>query len=98
MAKDQVEIAAENAHLLAIEGLNFIVGDSQALARFMNLSGLSADDIRAAAAEPEFLAGVLSFLMDHEAVLMAFAATAQIPPQQIAKAHLALSGAPVWDS
>jgi len=98
MTKDRVEMAAENAHLLAIKGLNFIIEDPQALARFMNLSGLSDHDIRAAAAQPEFLAGVLSFLMDHEAVLMAFAASAQIPPQQVAGAHLALSGAPVWDS
>ena len=97
MATNQAEIAAETAHLLAIEGLTFIVNDQEVLDRFMNLSGLVPDDFRAAAGESEFLAGVLSFLMDHEAVLLAFAATAGIPPQQVASAHLALSGTPAWD-
>jgi len=98
MATNQAEIAAENAHLLAIEGLSFIVNDQEVLDRFMSLSGLAPDDFRVAAGEPEFLAGVLSFLMDHEAVLLAFAATAGISPNHVASAHLALSGAPVWDS
>jgi len=98
MAASQPEIATETAQLLAVDGLAFIVNDHHALTRFMALSGLSADDIRSAAGEPEFLAGVLSFLMDHEAVLLAFAATSGFSPQEIAGAHLALSGTPVWDS
>lgn len=98
MAANQAEIAAENAHLLAVEGLNFIANDQEVLDRFMDLSGLVPGHFRAAAGEPEFLAGVLSFLMDHEAVLLAFAATAGISPHRVAGAHLVLSGAPAWDS
>lgn len=98
MAANQAEIAAETAHLLAVEGLTFILKDRELLDRFMKLSGLAPDDFRAAAGEPEFLAGVLSFLMDHEAVLLAFAATARISPHRVASAYLALSGAPAWDS
>ena len=84
--------------MLAVEGLSFIANDPEMLGRFMDLAGLSPNDLRVAAGEPEFLAGVLSFLMDHEAVLLAFAATAGISPHHVASAHLALSGAPAFES
>ena len=94
MATTGVTIAAENAQLIAVEGLSFIANDEEMLVRFMNLAGLAPDDLRVAAGEPEFLAGVLSFLMEHEALLLAFASSAGIPPNHVAGAHLTLSGAP----
>jgi len=91
-------MTAQEAQTLAIEGLNFIANDTEMLGRFMDLAGLAPNGIRAAAGEPEFLAAVLSFLMDHEAVLLAFAASAGILPHHVASAHLALSGAPALDN
>lgn len=98
MAAPGVTMAAQEAQLLAIEGLNFIAKDSAALDRFMNLTGIAPHDFRVAADEPEFLAGILSFLMDHEAVLLAFAASAGISPHHVASAHRALSGTPALES
>lgn len=98
MATPGATIAVQDAQLLAAKGLIYIANDQDVLVRFMNLTGLGPDDFRAAASEPEFLAGVLSFLMDHEAVLLAFAASAGISPHHVASAHLALSDMPAWDS
>ncbi len=98
MATPGVTITAQDAQMLAVKGLRFIANDPEMLGRFMSLTGLAPNNLRDAAREPEFLAGVLSFLMDHEAVLMAFASSAGIPPNHVASAHLALSEAPVWDS
>jgi hypothetical protein len=98
MATRGETITAENAQMLAVKGLSFIANDAEILNRFMSLTGLSPDELRLAAGEPGFLAGVLSFLMDHEALLLAFAATAGIPPHHIAGAHHALSQLPVCDS
>jgi hypothetical protein len=98
MATPGAAMAAQDAQLLAAKGLIYIANDQELLGRFMNLAGLVPGDFRAASGEPEFLAGVLSFLMDHEAVLLAFAASADISPHRVASAHLALSGAPAWDS
>ncbi len=98
MATPGVTIAREDAQMLAAKGLIFIANDQEMLGRFMGLTGLAPDDLRGTAGEPEFLAGVLSFFMDHEAVLLAFAASAGISPRHVADAHLALSGAQAWDS
>jgi len=42
------------------------------LARFLNLSGVDPDTLRERAAEPEFLAAVLDFLLTDDALLAAF--------------------------
>jgi len=97
MATNQAGIAAESAQILAVKGLAYIANDPELLDRFMDLTGLAPGDLRNAAGESDFLAGVLSFLMDHEAVLLAFAASVGISPQHVASAHLALSGMPAWD-
>ena len=65
MAAPGVIIAREDAQILAVKGLIFIANDPEVLGRFMTLTGLAPDDFRGAAGEPEFLAGILSFLMDH---------------------------------
>lgn len=98
MATPGATSVVQNAQLLAVKGLSFIVNDEEILDRFMSLTGLAPDDLRIAAREPEFLAGVLSFLMEHEALLLAFASSAGIAPNHVAGAHLTLSGAPIWDS
>ena len=66
--------AREAAEALAIQALNFLATEPQRLSRFLALSGLAPESIRAAAAESGFLAGVLAHLGEDEALLLAFAA------------------------
>lgn len=84
---------AERAEALAIEALTFLAGDSQALERFMSLSGLSPETLREAAAQPGFFAGVLDFLAADEPLLLAFAANAGRDPAEIERARQALAAA-----
>ncbi|MCI0465421.1 MAG: DUF3572 domain-containing protein, partial [Beijerinckiaceae bacterium] len=80
-------ITAEAAESLAIEVLTFLAGDSARLGRFLSLSGLAAGDMRAAAAEPGFLAAVLDYLASDEQLLLAFADSAGHEPSKVAKAR-----------
>lgn len=81
------------ARELAIAALGFIANDGEHLSRFLALSGIDPGSIRAAAAEPGFLAGVLAYISNHEATLMAFAAHAGVAPERIERARLILAGA-----
>jgi hypothetical protein len=81
--------AAEN---LAIQVLGFIASDPDRLAGFLNMTGIAAEDIRAAAREPRFLAGVLEHMIGNEGLLIAFAADAGIDPAEVARAGAALGG------
>ncbi len=76
----------EDAEALAISALGFISGDSRLLHRFLAITGIEADDIRRAAGEPGFLAGVLHFIAAHEPTLLAFAQAADVQPDQITQA------------
>ncbi|MEA1937948.1 MAG: DUF3572 family protein [Pseudomonadota bacterium] len=48
---------------LARDALIFIAADEDLLLSFLYLSGLTPDDARIYAADPDFLAGVLDFLL-----------------------------------
>lgn len=70
----------DDAHALAINSLVFLSQDSELLSRFLALTGITADQIRVAANEPGFLAGVLQFYLAHEPTLMRYCAETQTDP------------------
>jgi hypothetical protein len=72
--------------MLAIEALAFIAEEPQSLSRFLDASGLSAAQIRAASRQPGFLAGVLEHMLADERLLIAFAQGAGIDPAEVARA------------
>ncbi|MCT8989409.1 DUF3572 domain-containing protein [Chelativorans sp. SCAU2101] len=88
----------DDAETIAIQALSFIAGDPELLPRFLAITGIDAGQIRQAAREPGFLAGVLQFLLAHEPTLMAFTQASGLAPQEIAAAHRALPfGQEDWD-
>jgi hypothetical protein len=85
----------EAAEMLGIQALAFIADDSERLTRFLGMTGIGPDQIRAAAREPGFLAGILEHMLADESLLIGFADSAGIDPAQVARARSALSGK--WD-
>jgi uncharacterized protein DUF3572 len=82
----------EAAEALAIQALNFLATEPERLSRFLALSGLAPESIRAAAAESGFLAGVLAHLGEDETLLVAFAAEAGVKPAAVDLARRTLAG------
>ena len=62
------------------------------------LSGAAPGEIRARAADPEFLGFVLDFLLGADATVIAFAAAAGLRPEDVGRARAALPGGaePAW--
>jgi hypothetical protein len=79
------------AESLAIGALSFIADDPELLHRFLALTGLQPSEIRVAAREPGFLAGVLDFLMDHESILLTYATSIDRSPKDFVSARNSLS-------
>lgn len=94
--KPRVGMPPETAEQLAIQALSFLAGDPERLGRFLAVTGISPDAIRAAAAEPGFLAGVLGYLAADEKLASDFIAETASAPGDIARAHIALGGEP-WE-
>ena len=82
----------DQAESLAVAAVAFLAADDERFGRFLALTGLDPLGVRAAAAQPGFLAGVLDHLGSDETLLLAFATHAGIDPAEIERARLALSG------
>jgi Protein of unknown function (DUF3572) len=82
-------VEAEN---LAIEALLFLAQDQERLSRFLALTGLEGQDLRAAASQPGFLAHVMDYLAQDESLLIAFAAEKHIKPEAVMRAGARLAG------
>jgi hypothetical protein len=84
------------AEIVAIQALSFVANDPERLGAFLAESGIGPDTLRNAAADPQFLASVLDFVMRDDATVKAFASASQLHPTNIAAAHQALSD-PKWE-
>ena len=89
----QGPLAAEVAEVLAIQALGFIAQDEERLGRFLALTGMGPAEIREAARERHFLAGVLDYVNGDEELLVAFADHAGIDAGTIVIARRALAEA-----
>ncbi|MEM8649120.1 MAG: DUF3572 domain-containing protein [Pseudomonadota bacterium] len=81
----------ESASSIAISGLQFIAGDHEQLSRFVALTGMSPDSMRAEANSPEFMAAILNYFMGDEATLLAFTASYDLNPEDVGKAFMVFS-------
>ena len=89
-------LTLEEAEGLAIQALTFLAGEPERLGRFLAATGMGPAEIRAASAEPGFLAGVLEYLASDDRLIAAFAAETGRDPGDVARAHEALGGEP-WE-
>jgi hypothetical protein len=87
--------AREAAETLAVQALSFIAADPDRLGDFLAATGMGPGDIRAAAREQLFLAGVLDHITANEKLLLAFAAETKSDPRTIERAQHVLSGRPI---
>lgn len=81
---------AYDPEVLGLRVLGHIVGDADLGPRFLALSGLDADGLRARAGESALLAAAIAFLGSREADLTAVAAALELSPQAIVAAGAAL--------
>jgi Protein of unknown function (DUF3572) len=84
----------ETAEQFAVAALGFLAAEPDRLSRFLSLSGLGPENLRAAAADPAFLSSVLDYLLTDEPLLLAFAADQGQAPESIAAARRVLGGPP----
>ena len=94
--KKPVHNPREVAEIVAVQALSFIASEPERLGLFLAESGIGPETLRNAAADPQFLASVLDFIMRDDATVKAFADVAQLHPTNIAAAHQALND-PQWE-
>ena len=87
-------MSRKGAEEMAVAALGFLASEPDRLSRFLDICGLGPHNLRAAAADPGFLAAVLDYVAGDEPLLIAFAADQGLPPERIAAARRAMEGPP----
>jgi hypothetical protein len=82
----------DTAATVALQALGFIMGDASLRERFIDLSGVTPDDLRHELDTESVLAAVLGFLASHEPDLLACAAALDLTPAQLMNAAYVLQG------
>ena len=84
-------IAREEAWTLGVKAVEFLFAEPTRTERFVKLTGLGADAVKQGLAEPEFLAGILDYLLADESLLFEFSAFAHVPAAMAHQARRALA-------
>lgn len=84
------ETAAET---IALQALTFLVSDEGSLRGFLAQTGATVQDLKNGAGNPQFLAGVVEFLLEQDERLLAFCEHANLTPEQLQRARYTLPGA-----
>ncbi len=77
---------------VAIHALAFLAQDEERVERFLRLTGVNPDDVRARLNEAAFQLAVLDHLAEDERLLLAFAHAQSLSPAEIDNARRALGG------
>ena len=75
---------------LALAALAATLNDERRARRFLELTGLSPDELRSRAGEPGLLAATLAFLEAHEPDLLTVAETIGVKPEALIAARMEL--------
>ena len=79
--------APRDAEALALAALAATLNDERRALRFLDLTGLSPDELRCSAGEPHILAATLAFLEAHEPDLLQVAAAIGVKPEVLVAAR-----------
>ena len=77
---------------LAIAALAATLGDTRRAHRFLDLTGIGTEELRARAGDPVLLAALLHFLESHEPDLLSVAEELGVAPEVLVQARRKIEG------
>ena len=85
----------EQAEVIGLKILQFIVGDGERAMRFLSVSGMAPEDLRLAAGNEDFLSGLIDYLLECEPLLLEFCSQEAFDPEVVWRARRELPGGQV---
>lgn len=85
-------MSPDEAETTALRALAWLLANEDLLPVFLGATGAGPDDLRARAADPEFLGAVLDFLVMDDAWVIGFCTDAGLPFDRPVAARAALPG------
>ena len=94
LLRGKSSLTKEQAEAIGIAGLSYLAAEPERIGRFLAVTGLGPENIRAAAKEPSFLPALLDYLLANEKELVAFAQEMDLEPGRIIAARNLLAPPP----
>jgi hypothetical protein len=85
-----LRLSANEAEVIALKALDFLVSSTDRANRFLTLTGLEPFQLQSKASDRQFLAGVVEHLLADESLLIMFSQDNEIDPKLPAMAVEAL--------
>lgn len=82
----------ETSDIVALRAFTFIMENDDLRERFLALTGLDVENLRATLSSPSTLASILEFLISHEPDLIEAASAQKLNPEQLVAAWRDLGG------
>lgn len=88
----------EQAEVVGLKVLGWLVNDEDLVGQFLGQSGVLASELGGRAQDAEFLGFILDFLLTDDAAVQAFSEDNSLPGDTISRARMALPGGvvPNW--
>ena len=80
-------LTKQEAEMIGVAGLSYLAADPERIGRFLAITGLGPENVRAAARDPSFLPALLDYLLANEADLIAFATEMNLDPARVRMAR-----------
>lgn len=77
--------------MIGVAGLSWLVAEPERIGRFLAVTGLGPENVRAAARDPSFLPALLDYLLANEKDLIAFAEEMNLDPARVRAARYVLA-------
>lgn len=91
LGRAKTALTGEEAEIIAVAGLSYLAAEPERIGRFLAVTGLGPENIRAASRDPSFFPALLDYLLANEAELVAFADEMNLDPSRIRAARDKLS-------
>jgi hypothetical protein len=90
------KIGRDAAETVAAQALAWVAGDAERINGFLNLSGLSPEELMAQAGDPRIMGAVLDYLLTEDRHVMEFCDEVGLAYTVPQAARAALPGGEVW--
>jgi len=82
----QMKMSLFAAEAIAIDALTFIVSSAETAGRFIDVTGVDLSRIREEATKPDFLRGVMQFIIESDELIVACATAVGVKPEEVVAA------------
>jgi Protein of unknown function (DUF3572) len=95
--RKRAKLGRDDAEAIGLQALVFLTAEPSRLSRFLDITGVTADRLRAEAGEPHMLAAILSHILEDESLLLVFAAENALDPEAVGPAVTLLGSDQAYD-